>query len=195
MAMEEVAEEIGRKPKRSFFLIISGSCRTPVDHHADCGTKDTPGTRQRGKVLYPMDEILLLCLQVHFTAIAYNTRRARRILCSTISVMINSRTLSMRLTLDPIAKATKPPKVILEREIYGDTQQAPWINWRQLNAIDRVLFESAAEASLLRDRSYLSLRALNAAGAWRDAARVVHAIADDFPLWRAITFLLLLICS
>jgi len=134
MAMEEVAEEIGRKPKRSFFLIISGSCRTPVDHHADCGTKDTPGTRQRGKVLYPMDEILLLCLQVHFTAIA-------------------SRTLSMRLTLDPIAKATKPPKVILEREIYGDTQQAPWINWRQLNAIDRVLFESAAEASLLRDRS------------------------------------------
>ena len=48
-----------------------------------------------------MDEILLLCLQVHFTAIAYNTRRARRILCSTISVMINSRTLSMRLTLDP----------------------------------------------------------------------------------------------
>ena len=31
--------------------------------------------------------------------------------------------------------------------------------------------------------------------AWRDAARVVHAIADDFPLWRAIAFLLLLICS
>ena len=52
-----------------------------------------------------------------------------------------------------LAKATKPPKVILEREIYGDTQQGPWINWRQLNAIDRVLFKSAAEASLLRDRS------------------------------------------
>jgi phosphohistidine phosphatase len=29
-------------------------------------------------------------------------------------------------TLEPIAKAKKPPKVILEREIYGGTQQALW---------------------------------------------------------------------
>ena len=29
-------------------------------------------------------------------------------------------------TLDPIAKAKKPPKIVLEREIYGGTQRALW---------------------------------------------------------------------
>jgi len=31
-----------------------------------------------------------------------------------------------RQTLDPIAKAKKPPKVVLEREIYGGAQRALW---------------------------------------------------------------------
>ena len=31
-----------------------------------------------------------------------------------------------KLSFECVAKATKPPKVILEREIYGGTQQA-WI--------------------------------------------------------------------
>jgi predicted transposase YbfD/YdcC len=47
MAMEEVAEEIGAEAETIVFL----------DHF-----RELPDPRQRGKVLYPMDEILLLCL-------------------------------------------------------------------------------------------------------------------------------------
>jgi len=45
--MEEVSEEIGAKAETIVFL----------DHF-----RELPDPRQRGKVLYPMDEILLLCL-------------------------------------------------------------------------------------------------------------------------------------
>ncbi len=45
--MEEVAEEIGAEAETIVFL----------DHF-----RELPDPRQRGKVLYPMDEILLLCL-------------------------------------------------------------------------------------------------------------------------------------
>src|SRR5664279_1711148 len=47
MAMEEVAEEFGAKAETIVFL----------DHF-----RELPDPRQRGKVLYPLDEILLLCL-------------------------------------------------------------------------------------------------------------------------------------
>ncbi len=45
--MEEVAEEFGAKAETIVFL----------DHF-----RELPDPRQRGKVLYPLDEILLLCL-------------------------------------------------------------------------------------------------------------------------------------
>ena len=41
-------------------------------------------------------------------------------------VVICSTATRARQTLEPIAKAKKPPKVILERGIYGGTQQALW---------------------------------------------------------------------
>src|SRR5476651_1563640 len=47
MAMQEVAEEFGAKAESIVFL----------DHF-----RELPDPRQRGKVLYPLDEILLLCL-------------------------------------------------------------------------------------------------------------------------------------
>src|SRR5664279_5618787 len=47
MAMEEVAEEFGAKAETIVFL----------DHF-----RELPDPRQRGKVMYPLDEILLLAL-------------------------------------------------------------------------------------------------------------------------------------
>ena len=41
-------------------------------------------------------------------------------------LVICSTAVRAQQTLDPIAKAKKPPRVILEREIYGGTQQALW---------------------------------------------------------------------
>ena len=41
-------------------------------------------------------------------------------------LVICSTAMRARQTLDPIAKAKKPPKVVLEREIYGGTQRALW---------------------------------------------------------------------
>ena len=41
-------------------------------------------------------------------------------------LVICSTAMRARQTLDPIAKAKKPPKVVLEREIYGGAQRALW---------------------------------------------------------------------
>jgi phosphohistidine phosphatase len=41
-------------------------------------------------------------------------------------LVICSTAIRAQQTLDPISKAKKPPKVILEREIYGGTQEALW---------------------------------------------------------------------
>ena len=41
-------------------------------------------------------------------------------------LVICSTAMRARQMLNPIAKAKKPPKVVLEREIYGGTQQALW---------------------------------------------------------------------
>jgi Histidine phosphatase superfamily (branch 1) len=41
-------------------------------------------------------------------------------------LVICSTAMRARQTLDPIAKAKKPPKVVLEREIYGGAQGALW---------------------------------------------------------------------
>jgi phosphohistidine phosphatase SixA len=41
-------------------------------------------------------------------------------------LVICSTAMRARQTLNPIAKAKKPPKVVLEREIYGGAQRALW---------------------------------------------------------------------
>ena len=41
-------------------------------------------------------------------------------------LVICSTAMRARQTLDPIAKAKKPPKVVLEGEIYGGAQRALW---------------------------------------------------------------------
>ena len=41
-------------------------------------------------------------------------------------LVICSTAMRARQTLDPIAKAKKPPKVVLERKIYGGAQRALW---------------------------------------------------------------------
>jgi phosphohistidine phosphatase SixA len=41
-------------------------------------------------------------------------------------LVICSTAMRARQTLDPIAKAKKPPKVVLERNIYGGEQRALW---------------------------------------------------------------------
>jgi phosphohistidine phosphatase len=41
-------------------------------------------------------------------------------------LVICSTAMRARQTLDPIAKAKKPPMVVLEREIYGGAQRALW---------------------------------------------------------------------
>jgi phosphohistidine phosphatase len=55
-------------------------------------------------------------------------------------LVICSSAMRARQTLDPIAKAKKPPKIVLEREIYGGTQRALWEQlWNLPESVKSVL--------------------------------------------------------
>jgi phosphohistidine phosphatase SixA len=62
-------------------------------------------------------------------------------------LVICSTAMRAQQTLDPIAKAKKPPKVVLEREVYGGAQRALWERCKFASNIDplRGLFASNSD--------------------------------------------------
>jgi phosphohistidine phosphatase SixA len=70
-------------------------------------------------------------------------------------LVICSTAMRAQQTLDPIAKAKKPPKVVLEREIYGGTQQTLWEHlWNLPESAKSVLLIVAAATRFQQCRSY-----------------------------------------
>jgi phosphohistidine phosphatase len=82
-------------------------------------------------------------------------------------------------TLDPIAKAIKPPKVVLEKEIYGGAQRALW---EQLWALP----ESAKSVLLIGHSPALHYLALELAAG--DVNKLLPAAGGKFPTGAMASF-------
>jgi phosphohistidine phosphatase len=84
-----------------------------------------------------------------------------------------------RQTLDPIAKAKKPPKVVFEREIYGGAQQALWEQlWN--------LPESAKSVLLIGHNPALQDLALELA--YADLNKLLASAGGKFPTGAMASF-------
>jgi phosphohistidine phosphatase len=94
-------------------------------------------------------------------------------------LVICSTTMRAQQTLEPIAKAKKPPKVILEREIYGATQQGLW---EQLWSVP----ESAKSLLLIGHNPALHDLALELA--WADLNKLLPPAGGKFPTCAMASF-------
>jgi phosphohistidine phosphatase len=94
-------------------------------------------------------------------------------------LVICSTAMRARQTLDPIAKAKKPPKVVLEREIYGGAQRALWEQlWN--------LPESAKSVLLIGHNPALQDLALELADA--DLNKLLPSAGGKFPTGAMASF-------
>ena len=94
-------------------------------------------------------------------------------------LVICSTAMRARQTLDPIAKAKKPPKVVLEREIYGGAQRALWEQlWN--------LPESAKSVLLIGHNPALQDLALELAHA--DLNKLLASAGGKFPTGAMASF-------
>jgi phosphohistidine phosphatase len=94
-------------------------------------------------------------------------------------LVICSTAMRAQQTLGPIANAKKPPKVILEREIYGGTQQALWEQlWN--------LPESAKSVLLIGHNPALHDLALELAQA--DSNKLLPSAGEKFPTGAMASF-------
>jgi phosphohistidine phosphatase len=99
-------------------------------------------------------------------------------------LVICSTAVRAQQTLDPIAKAEKPPRVILEREICGGTQQALWEQlWNLPESAKSVLLigHNPALHDLARELAQADLNKLQPfadekfpTGRWRVSASMEH---------------------
>jgi phosphohistidine phosphatase len=92
-------------------------------------------------------------------------------------LVICSTAMRARQTLDPIAKAKKPPKVVLERDIYGGEQRALWEQLRP---------ESAKSVLLIGHNPALNDLALELAHA--DLNKLLESAGGKFPTGAMASF-------
>ena len=99
-------------------------------------------------------------------------------------LVICSTAMRARQTLDPIAKATKPPKVVLEREIYGGAQRALWEQlWNLPKSAKSVLLigHNPALQDLALELAHADLNQAASVGRWK----IPDGCNGEFPLrWR-----------